>query len=409
MTDDRTGLAPIESLQESIDGTLSLPGWVWMPVVTIVVALVLDTTLYFVLARLERRLNRSGHRWDDALIHGIRRPFRLWVWLTVITILASVLGSQLHIGWIEHNIATAQGLLTLAAIGWAGIRLISRLEKRLVFPPPAGRARPVDPTSASAITKIIGALLLTALTLMALQLMGFSISSLLALGGFGGLVIGFATRDLIANFFSGMVIYIDKPFVVGDWVKSTERDIEGVVEDIGWRLTTIRTFAGPPIYVPNAVFNQIIVENPTRMFSRRLWETVGIHYEDIRRVREITGDIRRYLMAHERIDQQELITVNFVTFGDYALELMIYAFTVPTDWQTFQELKQEILIRISEIIEEHGATLAIPTSRLRLNDADMTLRHSADPGKGVRQSAHPAPAETAGQPGVPADDHGSRP
>ncbi|MFC0266437.1 mechanosensitive ion channel family protein [Kushneria aurantia] len=374
MNSTDTGLPPIEELQQRYDGLLTLPGWLWIALTTLLLALLLDASLHFIFGRLEKRFNRSSHRWDDALIFGVRRPFRLWVWLTVISVLASLIGEAFTIDPINQHVALAQSLATLFCMGWAGLRLIVRLEKRLVFPPASSRARSVDPTSASAITKSVGALILTVLVLMALQLMGFSISSLLALGGFGGLVIGFAVRDLIANFFSGMVIYIDKPFVVGDWIKSPERDIEGVVEDIGWRLTTIRTFAGPPIYVPNMIFNQIVVENPTRMYSRRLWERISIDYGDRKRVRPITSAIRQYLREHHQIDQQELITVNFVTYGDHALELMVYAFTVPTDWQTFQELKEDILIRAGEIVEEHGATLALPISRLRLQESALTLR-----------------------------------
>jgi MscS family membrane protein len=71
------------------------------------------------------------------------------------------------------------------------------------------------------------------------------------------------------------MIYLDRPFAVGDWIRSPDRDIEGTVEDIGWRLTRIRTFDSRPLYVPNSAFTSIAVENPSRMEHRRIYETIG--------------------------------------------------------------------------------------------------------------------------------------
>ena len=90
----------------------------------------------------------------------------------------------------------------------------------------------------------------------------------------------FAAKDLLANFFGGLTIYLDRPFAVGDWIRSPDREIEGTVERIGWRLTLIRTFDKRPLYIPNAVFTTIAVENPSRMHNRRIYETIGIRYDD---------------------------------------------------------------------------------------------------------------------------------
>lgn len=68
------------------------------------------------------------------------------------------------------------------------------------------------------------------------------------------------------------MIYFDRPFKVGDWIRSPDRQIEGTVERIGWRMTIIRTFDKRPLYVPNSVFSSIVVENPSRMLNRRIYE-----------------------------------------------------------------------------------------------------------------------------------------
>ena len=91
--------------------------------------------------------------------------------------------------------------------------------------------------------------------LVIIQTLGYSVSGLLAFGGVGGLAVGFAAKDLLANFFfGGLMIHLDRPFTIGDWISSTDREIEGVVENIGWRLTIIRAFDKRPIYIPNSLF-----------------------------------------------------------------------------------------------------------------------------------------------------------
>ncbi|OHV13065.1 mechanosensitive ion channel family protein [Kushneria phosphatilytica] len=361
-----SGAALAGSLQHHLAQWLHVPGWILLPGLLLLVAVIIDLGLYYLMSRLEHRLRRSPRRWDDPIIHGLRVPLRIWIWLTALIVSIGVAGSHFGIDTMARYLSLIGALITLLLLAWGGIRLLRRLEQRLVFPPANCHAKAVDATSASAVTKIGGAALIVTVTLIGLQLLGVSMSSILAMGGFGGLVIGFAARDVMANFFGGMVVHLDKPFVVGDWIRSPERQIEGIVEDIGWRLTTIRTFAGPPLYVPNAWFSQISVETPTRMHSRRLWERVGIRYQDADAIEGITGDIRRMLSENEDIDPDELITINFIHYGDYSLEIMLYAFTGVTDWQRFHEIKQAILLKVRDIIHEHGAELALPMSQLYL-------------------------------------------
>lgn len=387
-------------LQQQSSEWLHVPGWILLALSILILAAIVDIALHLTLGRLEQRLQRSPRRWDDPLLHGLRGPLRWWIWITATMVGVGTIGAHFNIGQLTTALYRIGALITLLLTIWGGIRLLRRLEQRLVFPPTKGRAKPVDPTSASAMTKIVGAVLFVTLTLVGLQILGVSMSSILAMGGFGGLVIGFAARDVMANFFGGMVVHLDKPFVVGDWVRSPDREIEGMVEDIGWRLTTVRTFAGPPLYVPNAWFSQISVETPTRMVSRRLWETIGIRYEDAGKLEKIVKSIRDILQSHEEIDQDELITVNFITFGQYSLDIMIYAFTLETDWQRFHEIKQNVLLKVRDTLYEHGAQPAIPASRIYLPDGVARPSDSRDPRPDERSPDHqdsPSDAEHRGR------------
>ena len=189
-------------------------------------------------------------------------------------------------------------------------------------------------------------------SLMILQTLGLSISGVLAFGGVGGIAIGFAAKDLLSNFFGGLFVYLDRPFAVGDWVRSPDREIEGTVENIGWRVTRIRTFDKRPLYIPNSIFSQIAVENPSRMSNRRIKETIGIRYDDASKIEIIINQVKEMLKDHPEIDTAKTLIVNFNCFAPSSLDFFIYTFTKTTDWIKFHEVKQNVLLKIIKIIEE---------------------------------------------------------
>ena len=204
----------------------------------------------------------------------------------------------------------------------------------------------------------------------AAQTLSFQITGLLALGGVGGIAVGFAAKDLVANFFGGLTIYLDRPFTVGEWIRSPDKAIEGTVEYISWRHTRVRAFNKNAIYVPNALFTSIVVENPSRMSHRRIKETIGLRYDDFEQVAPIVADSRAMLNDHPDIDATQTLIVNFNAYGASSLDLMVYAFTKTVVWVDYHAAKQDVLLKIGEIIDRHGAQIAFPTQTLNLVGAE---------------------------------------
>jgi MscS family membrane protein len=149
-------------------------------------------------------------------------------------------------------------------------------------------------------------------------------------------------------------------------VRSPDKEIEGTVEQIGWRLTKIRTFDQRPLYVPNSVFTSISVENPSRMENRRIYETIGIRYADFDKMAAIVSDVKKMLLNHPEIDTGKTLIVNFNSYAPSSLDFFIYTFTKVTEWVRFHEIKQDVLLKIGEIIGGHGAEIAFPTSTVHL-------------------------------------------
>jgi len=243
---------------------------------------------------------------------------------------------------------------------WALWRLINRVEENQLI---SG----MDPTTVQLVGKLAKLSVTILIILPLFQLLGISISGILAFGGMGGLIVGLAAKDLLANFFGSMIIYMDKPFKVGDWIRSPDRSIEGTVESIGFRVTRIRTFDKRPLYVPNSVFTSIAVENPSRMLNRRIYETIGVRYQDARQVPAIMEAVRKMLREHEDIDQNQTMIVNFNGFGASSLDFFIYTFTKTTDWVKYHDIKQDVLLKVMAIIHETNADCAFPTQTLHID------------------------------------------
>lgn len=315
------------------------------------------------LNKIAAKAKKTKNPWDDALISALHLPVRLLIWLVGISLSADLVAyyAEASISVLTSQIR-AVGVIVI--ITWFLVKLIKALEVNLTNSD--GSPEIIDTTTARAIGKLLRAAIIITSVLIVMQSLGYSVSGVLAFGGIGGLAVGFAAKDLLANFFGGLTIYLDRPFKVGDWVRSPDKEIEGTVEDIGWRLTRIRTFDKRPLYVPNATFTQISLENPSRMLNRRIKETIGIRYDDANKMQDIVNDTREMLLNHADIDTTQTLMVNFNQFAPSSLDFFIYTFTKTTNWAEFHHIKQDVMLAIINIIEAHGAECAFPTSTLHI-------------------------------------------
>ena len=338
---------------------------IWLTQVFLVVFATVSTN--FLLMRAidvaERLVEKSESLWDDALLEAARIPVRLFVWTIGITFAVDILDNVTETAAFSY-LPQVRSVAYIVIFAMFLTRFISFAEHNIVDP--QRLSKPMDQTTARALAKLLRMSVMITATLIILQTLGYSISGVLAFGGIGGIAIGFAAKDLLANFFGGMMIYLDKPFVVGDWVRSPDRQIEGTVEDIGWRLTRIRTFDKRPLYIPNSMFASIVVENPSRMTNRRIFENLGIRYSDGHLMKVICDDVRAMLKSHPDIDQKQTIIVHFNRYGDSHLEFMLYAFTKTREWVPFHAVKEDVLLKVMQIIEGHGAEFAFPTRTLHI-------------------------------------------
>ena len=344
------------------------PDWITSWLIQIVIIVFLTLALHFLLRRL---LNRLHHRaldshayWDDAFVTALQRPLAFLVLFIGLSLALDTV--RQHAELVLFPALDPVRLLGVVLLfAWFLIRLIREGEEAIIVKYEAtGEA--YDRTTMDAVAKLLRLSVTVIATLVLLQTLGVSVTGVLAFGGIGGLAIGFAAKDLLANFFGGLMLYLDRPFAVGDWIRSPDREIEGDVEQIGWRLTRIRTFDKRPLYVPNATFATIAVENPSRMLNRRIYETIGIRYDDANKMEPIVHAVERMLRSHPEIDTSRILMVNFNAFAPSSLDFFVYTFTKTTSWTHYHKVKQDVLLKILGIIESHGAQAAFPTSTIHM-------------------------------------------
>ena len=350
-------------------------GQVWLLLVLsiLTVTIILDIIQRYILKIVHYRLLKSGYVWIDSIVDAARSPASFFIWVTglVLALTTTITQFGIYMDLVPYILSFKSTILTLS-FGWFVIRLVHRLEQNLKVV--ARRDDRLDEVTVEAFAKIIKLLAFIVTILFFLSAFGVSLTGLLAFGGVGGIAIGFAAKDLLGNIFGGLMLYLDKPFTVGEWIRSSDKEIEGTVEKIGWRMTTVRTFDKRPLYIPNGIFANIAIENPSRMSNRRIKETMGIRYADVHKMHDIIVDVKTMLREHREIDTNQTLIVNFNGFGASSLDFFIYTFTKTTDWVRFHEIKQDVLLKVSQVVESHGAEMAFPTRTLHIAKDEELLK-----------------------------------
>ena len=341
--------------------------WLLLVVLTLTTTLIVDILVRWFIYRLHRHLVAMHFMMWDAFVSAATGPVSFAIWVTGVTWAMTTLMMRFQL-WTETipYIQNTKSTLLVLLVGWYAIRVAGRLEQELKKV--AKKDSRFDEATVEALSKLIKLIAFIITVIIVLSAWGVDPTGLLAFGGMSGIVVGFAAKDLLGNVFGGLVLYIDKPFVVGDWIRSPDREIEGTVEKIGWRMTVVRTFDKRPLYIPNGIFSNIAIENPSRMTNRRIKEVIGVRYCDVHKMAKITADIRKMLQNHPDIDQNQVIIVNFLEYADSSLNFLLYTFTRTTDWVTYHHVKEQILLEVSQIIESHQAEMAFPTRTLYIED-----------------------------------------
>jgi len=341
-------------------------------------ALIAALAIHLVLRKRYNRPRKTEHAWRDAILGALNAPLQGMVWVIAFSIAANALTIDGRMPLLASLFPPIRDVAAIGIAAWFLIRLARQVSDNL-YSRAKAEGRDFDETAADAIGKSVTAAIVVVAALVMMQTLGFSITSLLAFGGVAGIALGFAAQGLVANLLGGATIYASRPFKVGDHIvfpgtPSTGGYIgwqAGEVQHIGWRATRILDWNGKPFFVPNAKFNTETIVNHSRMSFRQISEYVYVRLEDIDKVSAIVADVNRMLEDHPEMG--DYLIFRFDSYGEYSLKLYLYAYTsgTVTAYTDYMRVKQDLLLRIADIITQHGARLAVPVAAVRLSDGPI--------------------------------------
>ena len=219
---------------------------------------------------------------------------------------------------------------------------------------------------------------------------GFNVAAVLGSLGLVGMAVALGAQDLIKNMFAGLTIFLDRIFEKGNWIKTP--DVEGNVEEIGFRATKVRQFDKALVTIPNSKLASEALINFSRMTQRRIYWSIGVEYRTTQdQLRSIIQEISNYLHTNPDFETDPQKTKTFVfldTFGASSIDIMLYCFTKTTEWGEWLAVKEGLAYKIKEIVEGHGAAFAFPSTSLYVESLPFGVPEAFSPPTPSPSSPH---------------------
>ncbi len=313
-----------------------------------------------VLAAIRRLARRTRTGIDDEIVEALAEPIRLLPIILGLFFAAAILPLEGRAAAFAYDLERS---LVAFAIFWALARatgpagsLLHRLDGLLTGP------------MIDWIVRIARTAFLALGAAAILEIWGIAVGPIIAGLGLFGVAVALGAQDLFKNLISGLFVLGERRFEPGDWIR-VEGVVEGTVEHIGFRTTTVRRFDKAPVYVPNGQLADRAVTNFSRMTHRRIYWMIGLEYRTtVAQLRRIRDEIETLLLndpdfAHP---PEVPLFVHVDRFAESSIDLMLYCFTRTTDWGEWLAIKERLALEIKRIVERAGSGFAFPSRALYL-------------------------------------------
>ena len=307
---------------------------------------------------------------DDQLIEALTPCFRKFYYIIALWVGFLCLGlsndptSKTDMVDIINLIVRSALIIVVAWAVYRGLDVVIYLFRQIT----ARTETDLDDYLAMFVGKTFKVLVIAFGILMILAEWGYDVRSIIAGLGIGGLAVALGGKDFVANIFGFFTIFLDRSFSVGDWILTP--DLEGTVEDVGIRSTKVRTFAQALVTIPNSVLANKPITNWSKMGKRRITFTLGVTYSSSSgQIQDLTKRIKEMLAEHPDIHPQTIF-VYFSDFGPSSLDIFLYFFTNTTVWQEFLEVQHDVKLKMMEIVEDLGMSVAFPSQSIYMEDIE---------------------------------------
>jgi MscS family membrane protein len=322
-------------------------------IISFIVLCAFQVLLWFIYHQIKKYLDKTHLIWTNAIIQSIFKPLIVLMWFLLgLYFLQFLLPSVL-----EKDIFKVLPSLGISLLAfWFGMKFINTIENTMKKNKLARHH--YDPTTVEGIAKICRILLWIIFILVILQISSIPLAAIYTVAGGAGLGITLAAQDLLKNIFGGFVLYLDRPFSIGDDISCPGNPIEGTVETIGWRATRIRTPDFAPLYIPNATFLTLSVKNSSRLTHRLIQQDIAVsETADTVKLKSAIQDIGAFLKTYPKLTDPEKTWVEAVSLINGATTIRLYALSPVIDKMAYQKLIDEVLMKALSILASYGISL----------------------------------------------------
>lgn len=363
-----------------------MPSWLRMPVagarlwqltgvfLLVLLALVLQKVIVWMTSVHVRRLGRRNNvRWTLAAVARAGAPMGGLAMAAVFWVGFPLL--DFTVG-INRVVLFATRVLSMGSVVWLGYRMADVLSDFMMERAERTETK-LDDQLVPLVRKSLKVLMVVIGGLFILQNLHVDIGSLLAGLGLGGLAFALAAKDTVANLFGSVMIFVDRPFQIGDWIRIG--DVEGTVEEVGFRSTRIRTFYNSLITFPNARLMDAAVDNLGARQYRRYSTTLSLTYDTPPERMDAFCEALRQLIRELEGMRKDYFMVEFKEYGAHSLDVMLYCFMIAPDWATEMRIRTNLNLEILRIAKRIGVSFAFPTRTIEFASGLPALPPQAMP------------------------------
>ncbi|MTI87660.1 MAG: mechanosensitive ion channel family protein [Balneolaceae bacterium] len=328
----------------------------------LLMGIILRKIFEFILDNYVKRLTqKTTIQWDDDLIKSIEKPVGFIFLMTFFLVTYSNL--QLSVT-VNYYLSAILEIAVSAGVIWLLYNLSDVLSKYLSVYTSKTETQ-LDDQLVPLIRKTLRFFIVVMGIIAILQNNGYNVASLIAGLGIGGLAVALAARDTLANFFGSITIFVDRPFKMGDWIKVG--DVEGTVEEVGFRSTRIRTFYNSLVSVPNSSVANTDIDNLGLRKYRRFKTMLNLTYSTTPEQMEAFVEGIKAIVKSNQHFRQDYYEVHFNSMGTHSLDVLVYVFFDVPDWTTELQQRHNFLLEIMRLAKEVGVEFAFPTQTLHLD------------------------------------------
>lgn len=337
--------------------------WQYLGVfIWLLIGVILRKIFEFVLDNYIRRITqKTRFTWDDDLLDGVERPSGFIFLMAFFSVTYTNLQLSVTVNLYLSNILE---IAVSAGFVWLFYNLADVFSKYLTVVTSKTENK-LDDQLVPLIRKTLRFFVVVMGVILILQNNGYNVASLIAGLGIGGLAVALAAKDTLANFFGSITIFADKPFRIGDWIKVGS--VEGVVEEVGFRTTRVRTFYNSLVSVPNSQIATTDIDNFGMRQYRRLKTVLNLTYSTTPEQMEAFVEGIKAIVKANKHFRQDFYEVHFNSFGAHSLDVLVYVFFDVPDWSTELQQRHNFHLEVLRLSKEVGVEFAFPTQTLHVD------------------------------------------